>query len=281
MSWRSVPLPGRGRWRPSSETWPRWRGRCGPDGWRRPGGIRCAVVVAALLEDDAPAVLVTHAVAPAGLGAPAAQSPGRGRRAGGAAARGRGNRPGDRRAQPGACPRGRCGGGHSPEGIARLDGLPPTRPAAAPEPVPDVGPRWAGHDRLHVGHHRTAEGSRPDAPQPLASADAWAAVLAPRPGDRWLACLPLFHVAGLAIVLRASRWRVPLEVLPRFDADEVVERIEARHQPPVARAHAARSAAGRVAPSTRCRRPCVPSCWGAPHPGVEPGRRPRARACPC
>lgn len=51
----------------------------------------------------------------------------------------------------------------------------------------------------------------------LASADAWNAFLRPLPGDRWLACLPLFHIAGLAIVLRASRWGVPLEVQHRFD----------------------------------------------------------------
>ncbi len=61
----------------------------------------------------------------------------------------------------------------------------------------------------------------------VASADAWAAVLLPRAEDRWLACLPLFHVAGLAIVMRASRWGVPLEVLPRFDASEVAARIAA------------------------------------------------------
>jgi O-succinylbenzoic acid--CoA ligase len=54
-----------------------------------------------------------------------------------------------------------------------------------------------------------------------ASADAWAAVLGPRPSDRWLACLPLFHVAGLAMVIRASRWGVPLEVHDRFDPDAV------------------------------------------------------------
>ncbi len=51
----------------------------------------------------------------------------------------------------------------------------------------------------------------------LASADAWAAFLEPRPSDRWLACVPLFHIAGLAIVVRASRWGVPLEVQGRFD----------------------------------------------------------------
>lgn len=60
----------------------------------------------------------------------------------------------------------------------------------------------------------------------LASADAWAAALLPRPGDRWLACLPLFHVAGLAIVLRASRWGAPLEVHPRFDPVAVIRALE-------------------------------------------------------
>jgi len=59
-----------------------------------------------------------------------------------------------------------------------------------------------------------------------ASADAWAAVLRPRPDDRWLACLPLFHVAGLAIIVRAGRWGVPVEVVARFDAGDVAARIE-------------------------------------------------------
>jgi o-succinylbenzoate---CoA ligase len=60
-----------------------------------------------------------------------------------------------------------------------------------------------------------------------ASADAWASVLSPRPRDRWLACLPLCHVAGLAIVMRAGRWGVPLEVVERFDAGHIAARIEA------------------------------------------------------
>lgn len=61
----------------------------------------------------------------------------------------------------------------------------------------------------------------------VTSADAWAAVLAPRPEDRWLVCLPFFHVAGLAIVVRAGRWGVPLEVAGRYEAGDVVARIEA------------------------------------------------------
>jgi O-succinylbenzoic acid--CoA ligase len=50
-----------------------------------------------------------------------------------------------------------------------------------------------------------------------ASAHAWSALLRPRVSDRWLACLPLFHVAGLAVVTRALRWGVELEMQARFD----------------------------------------------------------------
>lgn len=41
------------------------------------------------------------------------------------------------------------------------------------------------------------------------------------PGDGWLCCLPLHHVAGLAVVARAGATGVPLEVLDRFDVDAV------------------------------------------------------------
>ena len=59
-----------------------------------------------------------------------------------------------------------------------------------------------------------------------ASAHAWSAVLRPRRGDRWLACLPFFHVAGLAIATRASRWGVELEVEPGFDVSAVSAAID-------------------------------------------------------
>lgn len=51
----------------------------------------------------------------------------------------------------------------------------------------------------------------------LASADAWAGVLRPAPTDRWLACLPFHHVAGLAMILRSSLWGVPLHLAPGFE----------------------------------------------------------------
>lgn len=39
--------------------------------------------------------------------------------------------------------------------------------------------------------------------------------------DRWCACLPLSHVGGLGVVIRALVDEVGIQVLPRFDAEEV------------------------------------------------------------
>lgn len=41
--------------------------------------------------------------------------------------------------------------------------------------------------------------------------------------DRWLACLPLAHIGGLAVVTRALVIGTPLTVLPGFDARQVEE----------------------------------------------------------
>jgi O-succinylbenzoic acid--CoA ligase len=41
---------------------------------------------------------------------------------------------------------------------------------------------------------------------------------------RWLACLPLNHVGGLAVVIRGLITGTPVEVLPRFSVPEVLER---------------------------------------------------------
>jgi o-succinylbenzoate---CoA ligase len=41
--------------------------------------------------------------------------------------------------------------------------------------------------------------------------------------DAWLCCLPVSHVAGLAVVVRALTFDMPLEVHDRFDADAVTE----------------------------------------------------------
>ena len=40
-------------------------------------------------------------------------------------------------------------------------------------------------------------------------------------GDRWLACLPLHHIGGAAILLRAAWYGTTVVLLPRFDARQV------------------------------------------------------------
>jgi O-succinylbenzoic acid--CoA ligase len=41
--------------------------------------------------------------------------------------------------------------------------------------------------------------------------------------DRWLACLPLSHIGGLSVVMRALLTGTPLDVHPGFDADAATE----------------------------------------------------------
>ena len=55
----------------------------------------------------------------------------------------------------------------------------------------------------------------------LASAQATTLRIGRDPNDHWLACLPLAHVGGLAVVTRALAMDIPLTVLTRVDADEI------------------------------------------------------------
>ncbi len=59
-----------------------------------------------------------------------------------------------------------------------------------------------------------------------ASAKASAANLGGDADQRWLACLPLYHVGGLAMLLRASSYGAGLVLHPRFDADAVIASLE-------------------------------------------------------
>ena len=61
----------------------------------------------------------------------------------------------------------------------------------------------------------------------LASAEAAADRLGPVVAERWLACMPLFHVGGLSILMRSVRFGGPVRLLPRFDAAEVSDALDA------------------------------------------------------
>ncbi len=60
----------------------------------------------------------------------------------------------------------------------------------------------------------------------LASARASQQLLGSRPGDRCLACLPLFHVGGLSILVRALLVGSSVHVHPGFDATAVARSLE-------------------------------------------------------
>ena len=60
------------------------------------------------------------------------------------------------------------------------------------------------------------------------SAAGSAALLGVRPTDRWLACLPLFHVGGLSILLRSVLYGVCAVVHESFDPQAVNRAIDAR-----------------------------------------------------
>jgi len=59
-----------------------------------------------------------------------------------------------------------------------------------------------------------------------ASAFAAALHLGLRREDRWLACLPLFHVGGLSILMRNVLLGSPVEIHERFDPERVIASID-------------------------------------------------------
>jgi O-succinylbenzoic acid--CoA ligase len=60
-----------------------------------------------------------------------------------------------------------------------------------------------------------------------ASARASAELLGVEPDDRWLCCLPVFHVGGLSIFTRSAIYGTTVVAEPNFDAGRVKELLEA------------------------------------------------------
>jgi len=61
----------------------------------------------------------------------------------------------------------------------------------------------------------------------LASAEGSLERLGSVVAERWLACMPLFHVGGLSILMRSVRFGGAVRLLPRFDAAEVSDALDA------------------------------------------------------
>ncbi|QCC49858.1 o-succinylbenzoate--CoA ligase [Halapricum salinum] len=60
----------------------------------------------------------------------------------------------------------------------------------------------------------------------LASAEASAYRLGVKPGDRWLCCLPMYHMGGLAPAVRTALYGTTLVVQREFDASETAAVID-------------------------------------------------------
>lgn len=62
-----------------------------------------------------------------------------------------------------------------------------------------------------------------------ASAVASALNLGLLPNDKWLACLPLFHIGGLSLLFKSVIYGMPVYLLERFDEDKVHSAIMKRN----------------------------------------------------
>jgi O-succinylbenzoic acid--CoA ligase len=99
--------------------------------------------------------------------------------------------------------------------------LAPVNPAAPPPPVPESVP--AGTLAVIFTSGTTGE------PRPVcltrenfeASARASAGLLGVEAEDRWLCCLPVFHVGGLSIFTRSAIYGTTVVAEPSFDAARV------------------------------------------------------------
>jgi O-succinylbenzoic acid--CoA ligase len=108
----------------------------------------------------------------------------------------------------------------------RLDALPAPRGE-----LPGEGGATDIHATLAVlftsGTSGRAKGACLSRASFLASAEAAAERLGTVVAQRWLACMPLFHVGGLSILMRSVRFGGPVRLLPRFDVAEVSNALDA------------------------------------------------------
>jgi O-succinylbenzoic acid--CoA ligase len=91
---------------------------------------------------------------------------------------------------------------------------------------------WARRtSRCRPSIYTSGTTGRPKAAQLTVANFWWSAIgsalnLGSDPADRWLACLPLFHVGGLSILLRSAIYGITAVVHDGFDATAVTRAIE-------------------------------------------------------
>lgn len=108
-----------------------------------------------------------------------------------------------------------------PTAIHGADGRRVERPGGAPTEDGDAliiaTSGTSGQPKAVVHTHASIEASA------LATSSALGV---DREQDRWLACLPLAHIGGLAVVLRSMVTGVPVEIHPHFDAAATIDAAE-------------------------------------------------------
>ncbi|MFC7133950.1 MULTISPECIES: o-succinylbenzoate--CoA ligase [Salinibaculum] len=118
--------------------------------------------------------------------------------------------------------------------VASLDrpeteGVSGLRPAKTAETNVEP-PAWDRRDEAVVlftsGTTGRAKGVRLTLGNLVASATASAFRLGVAPGDRWLCCLPTYHMGGLAPILRTALYGTTLVVQPSFDADKTARVLD-------------------------------------------------------
>jgi O-succinylbenzoic acid--CoA ligase len=113
------------------------------------------------------------------------------------------------------------------------------RPALTIEALPDIGhteadlPLLGEHD-LDALHCRILTSGTSGGPRPVGLTygnHLWSAVgsafnLGVEPTDRWLCCLPLFHIGGLSILMRSVIYGTTAVVHDGFDVDQIAASLE-------------------------------------------------------
>lgn len=112
------------------------------------------------------------------------------------------------------------------------------RRSVAPEPGGEPpGESWAelrthvNPDAVHSVIYTSGTTGKPKGAMLTFGNHWWSAVgsalnLGLVPGDRWLACVPLFHMSGLSILLRSVIYGIPVILHRRFDPEAVNRAID-------------------------------------------------------